>query len=86
MSDKLNNFVSRLRVEAETLINVIYESEEMADEWVKLGFSKEDFADLGEGENKDITPDDILNVIVAFNNLKTYFDSGNGTNLFKVKP
>jgi len=83
---QINNFVSRIRQQTANLIDDYNLLIAMRDEYSKLGLSSETIQAELDGLNLEVTGGEITAVITSIDNLKTYFDAGNGTNLYKVKP
>lgn len=83
---QINNFVTRVRDQAANLIDDYNALLGVRDEYSKLGFSAQIIDAELDGLNMEVTGGEIVNVMTAIDNLKTYFDAGNGTNLYKVKP
>lgn len=83
---QINNFVTRVRDQASNLIDDYNTLLAIRDEYVKRGFSDAIITAELDGLNLEVTGGEIVNVMTSIDNLKTYFDAGNGTNLYKVKP
>jgi hypothetical protein len=83
---QINNYVTRVRNASETLIEIYNEMLGLRDEYAKLGLSYTIIQAELDGLNLEVTGGEITSVMTAIDNLKTYFDAGNGTNLYKVKP
>lgn len=83
---QINNFVTRVRDQATNLIDDYNVLLAIRDEYVKRGFSDAIISAELDGLNTEVTGGEIVNVMTSIDNLKTYFDAGNGTNLYKVKP
>lgn len=83
---QINNFVTRVRDQASNLIDDYNTLLAIRDEYTKRGFSDAIITAELDGLNLEVTGGEIVNVMTSIDNLKTYFDAGNGTNLYKVKP
>lgn len=83
---QINNFVTRVRDQAANLIDDYNTLLGIRDEYSKLGLSAGIIQDELDGLNLEVSGGEVVNVMTAIDNLKTYFDAGNGTNLYKVKP
>lgn len=88
-TDKVNNFMSRCSQEASALLISYNTLVDIRDEWSKLGL---DAAALDavlvatpDSENNHLTGTIVLGLITSIDNLVTYMNAGNGTNLYKLK-
>lgn len=83
---QVNNFITRTRELASNLIDDYNSLIAIRDEYVKRGISSEVVETEKDGLNLEVTGGEIVAVMTSIDNLKTYFDAGNGTNLYRVKP
>jgi len=83
---QINNYVSRVRNSAETFIEMYNEMIGLRDEYAKLGLSSETINTELDGLNLEVTGGEITAVMTSIDALKTYFDAGHGTNMYRVKP
>lgn len=83
---QVNNFVTRVRDAASNLIDDYHMLIALRDEYTKLGYSAAVIDAELNGLNKEVAGLEIVGVMTSIDNLKAYFDAGNGTNLYKVKP
>lgn len=88
-TDKINNFMSRCTWEAEQLLTSYNKLVDLRDEWSKLGLSAQAIDDvLAEtpaSDNKHLTGAIVVGFMTSVDNLVTYMNAGNGTNLYKLK-
>jgi len=83
---QINNYVSRVRNSAETFIGMYNEMIGLRDEYAKLGLSSTIIQAELDGLNLEVTGTEITAVMTSIDALKTYFDAGHGTNMYRVKP
>lgn len=83
---QVNNFISRTRDLASNLIDDYNALLAIRDEFAKRGFTSEIINTERDGLNLEIGGSDIIAVMTSIDNLKVYFDAGNGSNLYAVKP
>lgn len=83
---QVNNFITRVREVSSNLIDDYNTLIAIRDEYSKRGISSEVIEAEKAGLNLEVTGGEIVAVMTSIDNLKTYFDAGNGTNLYKVKP
>lgn len=83
---QVNNYVSRVRNAAEEFINLYNRMAGLRDEYAKLGLSSEIIQVELSGLNDEVTGGEITAVMTSIDALKVYFDSGHGTNMYRVKP
>lgn len=88
-TDKINNFMSRCTWEADQLLTSYNKLIDIRDEWTKLGFSAQALDDVlaqtPESDNNHLTGTIVVNLMTSIDNLVTYMNAGNGTNLYKLK-
>lgn len=83
---QINNFVTRVRTDASVLLDTYNHMVAIRDEYTKLGLSAAIIGAELDGLNLEITGTEVVNVMTSIDNLVTYMNAGNGTNLYKVKP
>lgn len=83
---QVNNFITRTRQLSSNLIDDYNALIAIRDEYSKRGISSEVVETEKAGLNLEVTGMEIVAVMTSIDNLKTYFDAGNGTNLYRVKP
>lgn len=83
---QINNFVTRVRTDASLLLDTYNHMVAIRDEYAKLGLSATIIGAELDGLNLDVTGTEVVNVMTSIDNLVTYMNAGNGTNLYKVKP
>jgi len=83
---QINNYVSRVRNSSETFIEMYNEMIGLRDEYAKLGLSSTIIQAELDGLNLEVTGGEVESVMTSIDALKTYFDAGHGTNMYRVKP
>lgn len=83
---QVNNFISRTRDLSSNLIADYNALIAIRDEYSKRGITSEIIDLEKDGLNLEIGGSEIVAVMTSIDNLKTYFDAGNGSNLYRVKP
>lgn len=88
-TDKINNFMSRCTWEADQLLTSYNKLVDIRDEWTKLGYSAQALDDVlaltPDSDNNHLTGAMIVSLMTSIDNLVTYMNAGNGTNLYKLK-
>lgn len=88
-TDKINNYMSRCAWEADQLLTSYNKLLDLRDEWSKLGFSAQTLDDVlaatPDSDNNHLTGTIIVNLMTSIDNLVTYMNAGNATNLYKLK-
>jgi len=88
-TDKINNFMTRSWQEAELLLSVYGSMNDLRDEYTKLGYSATSFDEVlqatPESDNNHLTGAMVVALMTSIDNLVTYMNAGNGTNLYKLK-
>lgn len=83
---QVNNFITRTRELSSNLIDDYNALIAIRDEYSKRGITSEVVEAEKAGLNLEVTGGEIVAVMTSIDNLKAYFDAGNGTNLYRVKP
>jgi len=83
---QINNYVTRIRDTASDLLGDYNELVAMRDEFSKLGLTANIIDAELDGLNLEVTGAEIVSVMTSIDNLVTYMNAGNATNLYKVKP
>lgn len=88
-TNKLNNFMSRCVQNAEIILKAHQDAIDLRDEWTKLGLDSAAIdavlTETPESDNQHLTGTILTAYITSIDNLTTYMNAGNGTNLYKLK-
>jgi hypothetical protein len=88
-TDKINNYMTRCWQEAELLLSVYGDMVDIRDEYTKLGYNATAFDEVleatPESDNNHLTGAMVVALMTSIDNLVTYMNAGNGTNLYKLK-
>lgn len=86
---KINNYMSRATQQAEALLQSYNTLVDLRDEWTKLGLDAATLdavlAETPDSDNNHLTGTIVVGLITSIDNLITYMNAGNGTNLYKLK-
>lgn len=87
--DKLNNYMTRSWQHAEMLLSVYTDLQQIRDEWAKLGLDAVTLdavlALSPDSDNNHLTGAMMVGLMTSIDNLVTYMNAGNATNLYKLK-
>jgi len=88
-TDKLNNFMSRVVQNTESILIANDIAQNLRDEYTRLGLDAATLdailAETPESDNNHLTGAIVVAYMTSVDALGAYMDAGHGTNLYKVK-